>query len=129
MTAMTSRLSGQFVRYLITGGVSAALEYGLFALLLKGLGWTPVHAHMLAYVVVAALNFALNRNWTFKSNGHVHKQMVYYLLLLLCNFWASSGVIFVLTAWLGIPALLAKLLVMGMVVGWNFVLYKRVIYR
>ncbi|KAF0814762.1 hypothetical protein IGB42_00817 [Andreprevotia sp. IGB-42] len=120
---------GQFARYVITGGLSAAMEYGLFALTLKGLGWRYLVANTVVYLLVFGFNFWLNRSWTFQSRGGIRRQLTGYTILLGFNLLASNAVLYALSHGLGLDPLYAKPIVMVMVVGWNFVIYKRVIYR
>jgi len=125
---LSSKLSTQFIRYLLVGGTSFGLEYGLFWLLFYFS--TPLLlANTVAYLTIFGLNFMLNRLWTFQSQGNVQRQMLLYVLLVAFNLLASNVVIYLLVNQLLVPALIAKVMVMVMIVAWNFVLYKKVIYR
>ena len=125
---LSSKLSTQFIRYLLVGGTSFGLEYGLFWLLFHFS--TPLLlANTVAYLTIFGLNFMLNRQWTFQSTGNVQRQILLYVLLVVFNLLASNAVIYLLVNQLLVPALIAKVMVMVMIVAWNFVLYKKVIYR
>lgn len=125
---MPIKLSAQFVRYLLVGGTSFVLEYGLFCLLFHF--QTPLLlANTVAYLTIFFVNFILMRIWAFKSQGNVPRQMLLSVLLVGFNLLASNVVIYLLVDQLLVPALIAKVIVMVMIVGWNFVLYKKVIYR
>lgn len=119
----------QFFRYLLVGGGSFALEYGGFFLLLQVFQFHYLIANSLVYSIVSALNFSLNRLWTFHSSTRLRRQILLYLTLLLFNMLASNFILYILCDPLQLPALLAKIAVMAMVVAWNFILYKTVIYR
>lgn len=119
----------QFRRYVIVGLASFVLEYGLFALCLKGLGWSYLAANTLVYPVVCLVNFALNRQWTFAASGNVLAQALRYLALLAFNLVAGNAVLYLLCDGLGVDALIAKIAVMALIVLWNFGIYKWLVYR
>ena len=119
----------QFYRYLLVGGSSFLLEYGLFYILLELHNVNYLIANSIVYSTVSAINFALNRLWTFRSTNNLSLQISLYLSLLMFNFIASNVLLYILTGQLLIPPLWSKFCVMVMVVLWNFVLYKKVIYR
>jgi putative flippase GtrA len=119
----------QFVRYLIVGGSSFLLEYGLFFILLQHYKIHYLIANSVVYSSVSLINFMLNRTWTFRSQKKVSLQLMLYLGLIGFNFFASNLVLYFFSDFMQISPLIAKIIVMGMVVCWNFVLYKKVIYR
>jgi putative flippase GtrA len=119
----------QFCRYLSVGGSSFLLEYGSFYILLDLYDVNYLIANSIVYSTVSAINFALNRLWTFRSTNNLRLQITLYLSLLMFNFIASNVMLYILTGLLHIPPLLSKIGVMVMVVLWNFVIYKKVIYR
>jgi putative flippase GtrA len=119
----------QFVRYLIVGGSSFLLEYGLFFILLQHYKIHYLIANSIVYSSVSFINFIFNRTWTFRSQKNFSLQLMLYLGLIAFNFFASNLVLYFFSGLMQIPPLLAKIIVMGMVVCWNFVLYKKVIYR
>lgn len=122
-------MQSQFLRYLLVGGASFALEYGLYWLLYRWLGLPYLWANSSAYLTVFVVNFLLNRSWTFGSSGHMGRQALLYLLLVLFNLLASNVALYLLVELAQVPALVAKVVVMLMIVSWNFVLYRKVIYR
>ncbi|HSC79961.1 MAG TPA: GtrA family protein [Chitinolyticbacter sp.] len=121
-------MQSQFIRYLLVGGASFALEYALYWLL-YWLGLPYLWANSTAYLTVFVVNFLVNRSWTFGSSGHLGRQALLYLLLVLFNLLASNVVLYALVEFAAVPALVGKVAVMVMIVSWNFVLYRKVIYR
>ncbi|SMC26509.1 Putative flippase GtrA (transmembrane translocase of bactoprenol-linked glucose) [Andreprevotia lacus DSM 23236] len=132
MTTLARPALHQFARYAITGGAAAAIEYGLYFTLLYLLGRDTLHvqiAHSTGFIAGALWVFAVNRFWTFRSSGAVHKQAAGYLALLAFNFVATNALLYLLSHHLGLWPELAKVLVTGLMVAWNFPIYKYVIYR
>lgn len=119
----------QFKRYLITGFVSFGVEYALFVLLLKVFSMWYMIANALVYIIIFWLNFLMHRFWSFQSKGNARRQVFLYTILFFINLTAISLLMYVFTDMFGIHPMISKVLVMGAVVSWNFILYKKVIYR
>ncbi len=59
-------LSAQLVRFVLTGGLSAVVDFGLLVLLmLLGLGHTPAKA--MSFVAGTTTAYLINRRWTFRA--------------------------------------------------------------
>lgn len=119
----------QFKKYIITGLSAAVLEYGLFTLLTVLAGMREVTSHAASMSAGFILSFILNRQWSFKSQGNISRQLFLSCALFLINLCISSYVIYLLVEKAEIWDKLAKLLVMGMIMLWNFVIFKKVIYK
>lgn len=65
-------LTQQLVRFVLTGGLSAVVDFGLLVLLMHGfLGWgglghTPAKA--LSFVAGTTTAYLINRRWTFRAS-------------------------------------------------------------
>ncbi len=119
----------QFIRYLITGFVSFATEITLLYVLTEYARLWYLLSNTIAYIVVFWLNFLLNKFWSFRSRENFRRQLWLYSMLFIFNLGAVSALMYLLTDVLHLYYLVSKVLVMGMVVTWNFVLYKKVIYK
>ena len=121
-------LAGQGVRYLLVGGSSALIELALFHLLHSVLSLAVAPANITAIVVATAYNFLLNRSFAFKSTSSPVRSLILYLILFAFNMAFSTIVIGALES-IGVQATLAKLGTMCCIVIWNFVLYRKVIFK
>lgn len=128
---------GQFVRYFIVGIVGFALEYTLFIILRKALDH-ELMVNILVFTVIFWFNFLLNKFFSFRSKKNFKKQLGYYCILFAINLVVGnvllfSGLRYLLVLWYGEgswPVLyLPKILIMFFIVSWNFVLYKKIIYK
>ncbi|NMB32850.1 MAG: GtrA family protein [Clostridium sp.] len=153
---LTPESLSQMKRYVITGFSGFAIEYLLFNIFynfifkrffpagftlaksiisgivhydLKGDTYRYLLANAIAYVVVFWFNFLLNRFWSFKSKVNIFKQLRQYGILFFFNLFATSVFLYLLSEKIGIIPEISKILVMGLVVCWNFILYKKVIYK
>lgn len=134
---MNPETLGQFIRYFIVGIVGFALEYTLFIILRKILGHEML-VNILVYTVIFWFNFLLNKFFSFKSKKNFKKQLGYYCILFAINLLVGnvllfSGIRYLLVLGFGEgswPVLyLPKILIMFFIVSWNFILYKKIIYK
>jgi putative flippase GtrA len=119
----------QLKRYLITGFSSAAIEISLLYILKDLSGLSVIVSNSIALTIVFWFNFLMNRIWSFKSKNNITRQLVMYGILFVFNLAASDLIMYVLTSLLYLQYLIAKVFAIGAVVTWNFVLYKKVIYK
>lgn len=62
-------LRTQLVRFVITGGLSAVVDYGLLvALMAVGLGYAPAKGAVM-FIAGTTTAYLINRRWTFVSDG------------------------------------------------------------
>jgi putative flippase GtrA len=119
----------QFGRYVITGLLSLALDFLLLYACTEFLGFWYLYSKVIAFTVVFWFNFLLNRYWSFRSRGPLRRQLLLYGLLCGFNLAVSGALLYYLTESFGLPYLVSNVFVVGLIVLWNFILYKRVIYR
>lgn len=118
----------QFLKYLIVGGSSAALELLLFTFLRKAAGFSITISNVTAAVTSTVFNFLVNRGWSFKAASNFIRSVILYLILFFLNTVFSTNAIAFMVS-LGVFDVLAKLITMGMITMWNFVLYRRVVFK
>lgn len=135
---ITPETFGQFVRYIITGVLCFSVEYSLFIILRSRLAISEIMVNVIVYSIIFWLNFLLNKFFSFRSKNNFKRQLVLYGLLFVFNLTVGNIVLFsairhvlVLISGEGSwPVLyLPKILIMFFIISWNFVLYKKVIYR
>lgn len=126
---LTPAALGQMKRYLITGFSSAAIEMTLLFVLKDYAGLNTIMANSIALSIVFWFNFLMNRFFSFKSTGNLKRQILMYGILFVFNLGASDLIMHLLTASLNMHHMLAKVFAIGAVVSWNFVLYRKVIYK
>jgi putative flippase GtrA len=119
----------QLGRYFVTGMLAAGLEYSLLILFTEYVGLWYILSNSIAYISGFAVSFLLNRYWSFQSKENILKQFLQYAMLFTVNFVLNNILMYVLTSIAGIPYTISKLFVMGMVVTWNFVIFKKIIYK
>jgi putative flippase GtrA len=109
-----------FLRFCAVGVVNTAVDFGVFVLLYYRCGWPVLAAHALSFALAAANSYFLNRVWTFGlpvRGGHGRRFARFALVA--CGGLALSGAaVYVFQAWL--PAWAAKLVAVGVSLGWNY---------
>lgn len=119
----------QFKKYLIVGILSFIAEYSLFFILVEVIDLWFILSNTIVYSFIFFFNFILNRKWSFESKSNIKTQVIKYGLLFLFNLIATNALLFFLADTLTISPLIAKIMVMALIVPWNFVMYKKVIYK
>ena len=85
----TLPLRAQLTRFVIAGGLSAIVDFGLLVLLMQlGLGHTPAKA--LSFVAGTTTAYLINRRWTFRV-AHSHRRFLAVVLLYALTFALQVG--------------------------------------
>lgn len=134
----TQESFGQFVRYIFVGLFSFSIEYTLFIVLRKALTLSELLVNIIVYTVIFWINFLLNKFFSFQSRSNFKRQVFLYSILFIFNLVVGnillfSGIRYLLVLISGEgtwPVLyLPKILIMFFIISWNFILYKKVIYK
>lgn len=119
----------QLKRYLVTGFSTAALEISLLWFFKSILRFDEIMANTFALTIVFWFNFLLNRLWSFQSKEKLSRQLMVYGPLFLFNLGASNLMMYYAVKVIGIHFLIAKVIAIGVIVTWNFIIYKKVIFK
>src|SRR5687767_8401026 len=78
-----------FVRYLVVGGSTFAIDFGLLYVLHTSFAVKIAAATSIAYWISIAYNFLLNRYWTFDNHEKesLQKHITAYFMLLIFNYF------------------------------------------
>ncbi|WP_242960795.1 GtrA family protein [Clostridium peptidivorans] len=71
----------QFIKYLFVGVFTAFFELLLYAFLRKVVYLNLTLSNIIAVVIATAINFLINRGWSFKSSSNLSKSLMLYLIL------------------------------------------------
>ena len=127
-------LRDQLVRFVITGGVSAVVDFGLLVILMAlGLGHTPAKA--VSFVAGTTTAYLINRRWTFRAAPST-RRFVAVVVLYALTFALQVGLFSVLFTVLtdqGLSRLpvqvIAFVIAQGVATTVNFIVQRSVIFR
>jgi len=111
--------------FLTVGGISAAINFGSFAVL-----WNYFHinykiAVSVAYVLAVIFHFTANRRYTFKSHGHsLWKHLKKYLVMITINYLLTMLVVHIAVETLSLSPYLGLVMSIGVTVGVGYLLSK-----
>ena len=120
----------EFIRYIFVGGCAFITDW--FTLFVLGL--LNVHyliATPFGFVVGLLTNFLLAKMLVFKDDAKVDKktEFIIYTLIGVVGLLFTEGLMFVFTEWIKFHPLISKIFAAGIVLVWNYVAKKFILYR
>jgi len=131
MKSFISRLhSERFFHYIVSGGISFSLEFIIFFLFFYDVHLAAGIASGIGFSTGLVSSFLLNRLWVFpaKADRWSSRQISIFLMLGLFNLTFTSLFVQYLVS-LQLPGYFAKFCAMVLVVIWNFILFKKIIFK
>ncbi len=127
-------LGTQLLRFVLTGGLSAIVDYGLL-LALSALGLDPRAAKALSFIAGTTTAYLINRRWTFRA-GPSRRRFAAVVVLYAVTFAVQVGLFALLYPWAlawSRSMLLANtvgfVIAQGVATTVNFVVQRAVIFR
>jgi putative flippase GtrA len=139
ISALKNKDIRQFLSYLIVGGTATVVEWGLFWYFVYPLKWNQNAGLAVAYIISTLVNMLLGRVLTFRNASVVHKSdsrmknalKETSLIYLVGAVGCVLNILFLdlFTDVFHMNAMLAKVLVTGIMVFGNYAARKLGIYR
>lgn len=117
-----------FLKYIAVGGASAVIEFSLFSLFYVVLAWPLLVANSFALGLTLVFHFNMQKRWTFRDSQSTRRQLPRYLLMVSVAAALNNGLMYLFVVMLGIAALLAKVLQIGLVFGFTFSFSRLVVF-
>lgn len=121
----------RFVRYIIVGGISAALELATLILLVEVFGMPYLRGNIVAFSLIVILNYILSRKWVFQSSGETKKRIEFpvFMFFVGCGFIINQSGLWFFASILGMHYEIAKIVSIIFVVIWNYFTRRNIIFK
>jgi putative flippase GtrA len=123
-------LGTQVWRFLVTGGLSAVVDFGLYLLFLQ-LGWHVNVAKTVSFIAGTTTAYLINRRWTFQATPS-RARFVAVMVLYALTYAVQVGINYLFyTEWDDKPwrVPVAFVIAQGTATVINFVVQRAVIFR
>jgi putative flippase GtrA len=121
----------RFLRYFLVGGTAAAIDIGVFALLVKvlGLPWFPVA--VFSFVLATAVNYFLSIRFVFKSGARFGSRTELLLVFAVSalGLAVNQASLWLMIARLTWDPLYAKLTATASVFFWNYWARRNLVFK
>ena len=129
MRLLTSQLrkfdKRSFCLYILVGGLSTLINYGLFSLCYGLLKLHYQVALTIGYFSGGFFNFNANRSITFQGHSHAaHVQLAKYITVTIGNYFANLAIAHICVAYFKLSPYLAVLIALGIMVCVTYFLSK-----
>ncbi len=117
---MNNRHLRQFVKFVLVGVLTTAINFAIYAMLLF-FHVNYIAAAIVAFIVATLNSYTWNRIWTFRAGAHRNRWLVRFTLVQLIGLSVNLAVLALLVEFTGMNKLIAQLVANVFVVGSNFV--------
>ena len=117
--------SKQFIKFALVGTFNTLVDFTVYIFFTRVITWPYLVAATLSFLVAVTSSFLLNRYWTFRvQNKNFVKEYCKFVLVASGGLLLSLSLLFILVERFYWYDLLAKLLIVLVVMNWNFFLQK-----
>jgi putative flippase GtrA len=113
----------KFLRFCLVGFSGMIIDFGTTWLLKEKVRINKYIANSVGFTLAASSNYLWNRIWTFHSeNRHIFTEYSLFIAISLAGLAINNFVIFLLNDKLKLNFYLSKLIAIGVVTCWNFIM-------
>ena len=120
----------KFIKFCLIGFSGMIIDFGITWLLKEKVRINKYVANSIGFTLAATSNYVWNRYWTFHSeNNLIVTEYFSFILISLAGLAISNFVIFLLCDKLKLNFYFSKLIAIGVVVIWNFIMNYSITFR
>jgi putative flippase GtrA len=120
---MLKLLFWKFIKFCAVGGTGLGVDFGLTYLFKEKIKLNKYVANTIGFTVAASTNYILNRIWTFEShNPHIMMEYSKFIIISLLGLGINTLVLWFFVSRVKFNFYLSKLIAIGFVTLWNFVM-------
>ncbi len=115
-------------KYLISGFSAFGIDWVVYYVATRVFNFPEFNSNVVSVLSGAAFAFLANKFWSFDSRTNTTRQTKRFAALFVFNYLFQQIGFYGAINYLGLDDLLAKVILVGMMVSWNFVIYKYWVY-
>ena len=127
----TNSLYIQLFRYIIVGGVSFLVDYALLFTLTEYLHLYYLLSATISFVAGLVVNYFISTNWIFRHSKLKSRsaEFIIYGIIGVIGLLLNNLLLYVFTDWMCIHYMFSKLITAVLVMGWNFMGRKFILFN
>ena len=126
-SVLSKFFTAEFVRFIIVGVISAAIEFSLL-FLFKSYSDYRI-ANIFAFLVTNVISFTLTRRYVFSSSGNRSEEQRLFVICLGGALLVNHMVLWSLVEYVALDMRIAKVIAISVTVVWNFLTRKNIVFR
>ena len=121
---------GQFLRYLVVGGVAFVVDFGVLVLLTEVLSLHYLTSAAIAFCCGLVTNYILSITWVFSTRSLASKRTEFTIFSIIgvVGLGGNELLMYLGTDVLGLDYRLSKLITVAIVLFWNFGMRKLILF-
>lgn len=113
----------KFIRFCVVGFSGMVIDFSTTFLLKEKVKVNKYIANSTGFILAASSNYIWNRFWTFHSeNNHIVTEYLSFIVISLIGLALNNLIIYILSDKLKFNFYFAKLVAIGIVTIWNFIM-------
>ena len=124
-------LVAQFAKFLVVGGISFSLDYGLFVFLYNVFGVYYILSSTISFATSVVLNYVLSRKYVFeiREDRSVAREFAFYAVLNVIALFLNQVILYASVDYLSFSPPVGKIIATAVVLVYNFVSRKLLLER
>lgn len=121
----------QLFRYIFVGGFAFTVDYSLLFLLTEFVGIYYILSATISFIVGLVINYIISTQWIFKKSKLSNRFVEFFIygVIGVIGLVLNDLLIFLFTDIMGYHYLISKIIAAALVMGWNFIGRKTILFK